>query len=42
MDTVKVTRKTTESEMSVVLDFSPVKSDYREKINTPIPFLKFI
>ena len=39
MDTVKVTRKTTESEMSVVLDFSPVKSDYREKINTPIPFL---
>lgn len=39
MDTVKVTRKTTESEMSVVLDFSPVKSNYREKINTPIPFL---
>lgn len=39
MNTVKVTRKTTESEMSVILDFSPVKSDYREKINTPIPFL---
>ena len=39
MSTVKVTRKTTESEMSVMLDFSPVKSDYREKINTPLPFL---
>ncbi len=35
----KVTRKTTESEMSVTLDFSKIKSDYREKINTPIPFL---
>lgn len=39
MNTVKVTRKTTESEMTVLLDFSPVKSDYRKKINTPIPFL---
>ncbi len=39
MDTIKVTRKTTESEMSVILDFSPIKPDYREKINTPIPFL---
>ena len=39
MNTVKVTRKTTESEMSVVLDFSPIRSDYREKIKTPIPFL---
>ena len=39
METLKVTRKTTESEMSVILDFSPLKSDYREKINTPIPFL---
>ena len=36
---IKVTRKTTESEMTVKLDFSPVKPDYREKINTPIPFL---
>ncbi len=36
---IKVTRKTTESEMSVVLDFSPIKPDYRERINTPIPFL---
>lgn len=39
MDTIKVTRKTTESEMSVLLDFSPIKADYRERINTPIPFL---
>lgn len=39
MSTVKVTRKTTESEMSVILDFSPIKKDYRDKINTPIPFL---
>jgi imidazoleglycerol-phosphate dehydratase len=39
MDTIKVTRKTTESEMSVVLDFSPLKPNYREKINTTITFL---
>ncbi len=39
METLKVTRKTTESEMSVILDFSPLASNYREKINTPIPFL---
>ncbi len=39
MDTIKVTRRTTESEMSVLLDFSPVKADYRARIDTPIPFL---
>ena len=39
MDKIKVTRKTTESEMSVVLDFAPLKSDYRKYIKTPIPFL---
>lgn len=39
MRTVKVTRKTTESEIKVVLDFSPLKSDYRKKINTSISFL---
>lgn len=39
MDKIKVTRKTTESEMKVVLDFVPLKSDYRKYIRTPIPFL---
>lgn len=39
MEQIKVTRKTTESEMSVLLDFSPIKLDYREKIKTPLPFL---
>lgn len=39
MERIKVTRKTTESEMSVMLDFSPLKSDYRKRIKTPIPFL---
>ncbi|MCX7715122.1 MAG: hypothetical protein N2171_05295 [Clostridia bacterium] len=39
MDKVKVNRKTTESEIDVILDFSPLKSNYRERINTPIPFL---
>ena len=39
MRTVKVTRKTTESEMGITLDFSPLKEDYRSDINTPIPFL---
>ena len=39
MAPIKVTRKTTESKMTVVLDFSPIKPDYRSKINTPIPFL---
>lgn len=39
MEKVKVTRKTTESKMTVVLDFSPLRPDYREKINTTITFL---
>ncbi len=36
---IKAVRKTTESEMSAVLDFSPIKPDYRDKINTTLPFL---
>lgn len=36
---IKVTRKTTESEMTVVLDFSPLKSDYRDRIDTTVTFL---
>ncbi len=39
MKPIKVTRKTTESEMAVTLDFSPLKPDYREYINTGITFL---
>lgn len=39
METIKVIRKTTESKMTVKLDFSPLKPDYREKINTGITFL---
>lgn len=39
MRTVKAIRKTSESEMGVILDFSPLKSDYRKKIDTPIVFL---
>ncbi|MDD6483364.1 MAG: hypothetical protein PUF72_02155 [Clostridiales bacterium] len=39
MDKIKVTRKTTESKIEVVLDFSPLRSDYRKYIKTPIPFL---
>ncbi|MCH5184894.1 MAG: hypothetical protein J1F64_02085 [Oscillospiraceae bacterium] len=39
MDNIKVTRKTTESEMTVELDFSPVKPDYRDMISTSLPFL---
>jgi len=39
MDKIEVTRKTTESEMSVILDFSPIKPDYRDKIDTTLPFL---
>lgn len=39
MEQIKVCRKTTESEMSVVLDFSPIKPDYRKYINTTLPFL---
>lgn len=36
---IKVTRKTTESIMSVEIDFSKLKSNYREEIDTTIPFL---
>ena len=39
MERICVTRKTTESEMNVVFDFSPIKPDYRKKIKTPITFL---
>ncbi|NDO18621.1 hypothetical protein FMM68_02995 [Lachnospiraceae bacterium MD329] len=39
MKPIKVIRKTTESEMTVILDFSPLKSNYREYINTGITFL---
>ncbi len=39
MRQIKVTRTTTESEMGIVLDFSPLKADYRKAINTPIMFL---
>ena len=39
MNPIKITRKTTESEMTVILDFSQLKPDYREKIRTPLPFL---
>lgn len=36
---ISVTRKTTESEMYVKIDVSPLSADYRKKINTPYPFL---
>lgn len=36
---IKVTRKTSESTMQVLLSEGPVKSDYRSKIKTPLPFL---
>ncbi len=39
MKDIKVTRRTTESEISVKLDFSPLRSDYRKYIRTPIIFL---
>ena len=39
MDRIEVIRKTTESKMSVTLDFSPLSPDYRSKIDTPIVFL---
>lgn len=39
MDTITVTRKTTESEMTLRLSPPPLASDYREKISTPITFL---
>ena len=39
MNPIKVERKTTESRMTVVLDFSPIRPDYRRRIQTPLPFL---
>ncbi len=39
MRTIKAVRKTTESLMGVILDFSPLAPNYREKICTPLPFL---
>lgn len=39
MKDITVTRRTTESEISVKLDFSPFRSDYRKYIRTPIIFL---
>ncbi len=36
---VTVIRKTTESKITVKVSPAPVKADYRQKINTPIPFL---
>ena len=39
MEPIKVTRKTTESQMTVELDFSPLKPDYRKHISTTLPFL---
>ncbi|OQB13766.1 MAG: Imidazoleglycerol-phosphate dehydratase [Firmicutes bacterium ADurb.Bin193] len=39
MKPIKVERKTTESHMTVILDFSPITADYRSRIKTPMPFL---
>ena len=39
MKSIKAVRKTTESIMGIILDFSPLAPNYREKICTPIPFL---
>ncbi len=39
MNTITVTRKTTESEMTLRLSEPPLATDYRAKINTPIIFL---
>lgn len=36
---ISVVRETTESKINVVIEKGVVKPDYREKINTPIPFL---
>ncbi len=36
---VSVTRRTTESEIKVTLDFNEFKKDYRKRIRTPLPFL---
>lgn len=39
MKSINVTRKTTESEMSAEIEYSPIKPDYRDMIDTTIPFL---
>ena len=39
MNKITVTRKTTESRITVTLDFSPIRPDYRKYIKTPITFL---
>lgn len=39
METVSVTRKTTESEMTLKLSAPPLAQDYRKKIDTPLIFL---
>ncbi len=36
---ITVTRKTTESNITVTLDFGDFKKDYRQHIKTPLPFL---
>lgn len=36
---ITVTRKTTESDIRVTIEKSPLKPDYRKKIQTPLPFL---
>ncbi len=39
MNEIKVSRKTTESVMKVVISPAPLNEDYRKKINTPLAFL---
>ncbi len=39
MKDIKVTRKTTESQMTVELGFGKIRPDYRKYISTTIPFL---
>lgn len=36
---MKITRETTESKMEVTIENGPVRPDYRQRLNTPIPFL---
>lgn len=36
---IKVTRKTTESEITVTIESGTIAPDYRKKIRTPLPFL---
>lgn len=36
---ITVKRKTSESEITVTLDFNAFKKDYRKRIKTPLPFL---